>query len=412
MALSVIGCELVVDVDVPAYPPTLAINSFPEAGAAWQAYVTSALPVLSSAPFDETGVDDGTVEVFHNGERLVALTYRPSFSDVDPYVADGPAVVPGQTYTLRASAPGYPTAEATTTVPVPAPLDTLGVRFADGPNVTINDLRADLRITDRPDHDTYFFLALRIRSNQSTFNLTFEITDAPFQPVTVFGDNEVSGLFFTDATFRNQSVDFSIQTNVAVDATTEVILYTVDEAYYRYHTTLRDQQDTRDNPFAEPVPVFSNVRNGLGIVAGLAAAPAIIIAPRPLIRADVAGTYQVQQFTYSASLDSGSVPLATEPEDFALTLGLDGHVEGRLRLGAGQWPPLLSGYDGSFTGTYTIEPSTKQVQLSINEVDALNFTLRFSRCSFTCRALSVGRGVLSLSDFPLTSLLLVSGDLN
>jgi hypothetical protein len=39
-----------------------------------------------------------------------------------------------------------------------------------------------------------------------------------------------------------------------------------DEAYYQYHRSLFSFEG--DNPFAEPVRLYSNVNGGLGVVAG------------------------------------------------------------------------------------------------------------------------------------------------
>ena len=44
-------------------------------------------------------------------------------------------------------------------------------------------------------------------------------------------------------------------------------LLTTDEAYYRYHATLRQSRESDSNPFAEPVLVYSNMKNGLGVFA-------------------------------------------------------------------------------------------------------------------------------------------------
>ena len=34
--------------------------------------------------------------------------------------------------------------------------------------------------------------------------------------------------------------------------------------YYRYHQALQRQQEVESNPFAEPVPIPTNIRGGLG----------------------------------------------------------------------------------------------------------------------------------------------------
>ena len=49
----------------------------------------------------------------------------------------------------------------------------------------------------------------------------------------------------------------------------ELVLYLLrtDEAYFRYHGSLRRQDDIDGNPFAEPAPLYGNVTGGLGVFA-------------------------------------------------------------------------------------------------------------------------------------------------
>jgi hypothetical protein len=45
-------------------------------------------------------------------------------------------------------------------------------------------------------------------------------------------------------------------------------LLNVDEAYFRYYDAVERQNQLGDNPFAEPVPVPTNILGGLGCFAG------------------------------------------------------------------------------------------------------------------------------------------------
>ncbi|WP_234364346.1 DUF4249 family protein [Lunatibacter salilacus] len=45
-------------------------------------------------------------------------------------------------------------------------------------------------------------------------------------------------------------------------------LKSVTESYYQYHTTSDLQDWNEGDPFAQPVQVFSNIPNGLGILMG------------------------------------------------------------------------------------------------------------------------------------------------
>ncbi|MEM1095548.1 MAG: DUF4249 domain-containing protein [Bacteroidota bacterium] len=409
VAVVVTGCELVVDVDVPTLPATLTVNSFPEAGASWEAHLAAAVPVVSTQQVQESVISDGTVEVFHNGARIAELAYTPADTDPNfllspPYRSQGPRVVAGETYTLRASAPGYSAVEATTTIPTPVALDTLRSRLTPSSDGFSQRLRADLTITDAPNADTYYFLAFRSISGGPTFNDFFELINAPFRTVSAFEDNSVNGLFFSDATFRNQTVEFSIEASVNIGSISEIVLYTVEEAYFRYHTALRDQQDTQENPFAEPAPVYSNVQNGLGIVASLAAAPAIVINPEPISFTEIAGTYQAQTFQYLDSADGTPIQVIINPTDFTMTLAVDGTITGELRLPPNRYADFLDGYDGTFTGQYTINSIRNTVDIDLAPFDVFDRTYVFERCGTGCKLLRLDE---RFDVFPRTTLFLI-----
>ena len=47
----------------------------------------------------------------------------------------------------------------------------------------------------------------------------------------------------------------------------EMALYEVDANYYTYHRTVRENARNDNNPFVEPTPTFTNIKNGLGCFA-------------------------------------------------------------------------------------------------------------------------------------------------
>jgi hypothetical protein len=51
----------------------------------------------------------------------------------------------------------------------------------------------------------------------------------------------------------------------------QVVLASTTEALFRYEQTRKLHKSVRENPFAEPVAVYTNVQNGVGIFAGYTA---------------------------------------------------------------------------------------------------------------------------------------------
>lgn len=73
----------------------------------------------------------------------------------------------------------------------------------------------------------------------------------------------------------NAYIDFSYVNQVRKDEQAFVYVYTMSDAYdsylksaiNAYQNRLFDSSGAISNPFAEPTPVYSNIKNGLGIWA-------------------------------------------------------------------------------------------------------------------------------------------------
>ncbi|MFN3489296.1 MAG: DUF4249 domain-containing protein [Emticicia sp.] len=53
----------------------------------------------------------------------------------------------------------------------------------------------------------------------------------------------------------------------------------LSKEFYDYQLSLFKFQDSQDNPFAEPAPVFSNIKNGLGCFAGYNRSEKVVVLP-------------------------------------------------------------------------------------------------------------------------------------
>ena len=84
-------------------------------------------------------------------------------------------------------------------------------------------------------------------------------------------ENEI---YFSDDYFNgaHYSFDFTIGSFFGGERVGPMryVLESITPEYYKYLTSLRLQQDRADDPFAQPVQVFTNVEGGVGIFSGLA----------------------------------------------------------------------------------------------------------------------------------------------
>lgn len=269
------GCTTTVEVDLPDHPPKIVANSFFRPGAVWEVHLSEARNLIEgrSAIRD---IETGVVEILENEQVVVRL----------PYVGDGLYRSPnqgpraGQSYTLRVSAHGYESVEATDVVPPSVP-----VTFV--PNFVHRDSRSGkldvkIRIQDPLDQDNYyrlfvFYRVVNERNEVSFYDVNFRTEDpaikAENSTIFEFENKTLRNVLFSDAFFEEQAheVEISIEEPLlrqGQDGAIQVMLFGVSKTYYDYASTYQLHTDVRDNPFAQPVQVHTNVEHGFGIFAG------------------------------------------------------------------------------------------------------------------------------------------------
>ncbi len=268
------GCETVIDVDPPDYTPELVVNSFFSPDSVWSIHVSRSAPILDAELNQEQSwVENAVVEVLEAEQRVATLTYRGR----GVYRAADEKPVGGKTYTVKVQAPGFTPVEATDTLPVASEFS--NVRTSDGgfteEGTPLTRLQVDL-VDPAHQTDHYFLSVLASDPSSGWTTSSFFISD---DPVLRRGedllDDESSfyiGRFFSDAQFQGETYTLTLdvpEAGIFGGDTHIVQLSHVSPAFFRYDQTRRLQDDTKDNPFAEPVPIFTNVEGGLGIFAGI-----------------------------------------------------------------------------------------------------------------------------------------------
>jgi hypothetical protein len=77
--------------------------------------------------------------------------------------------------------------------------------------------------------------------------------------------------FWDGAAFRDDAFDGQKQ-RITIDldyvGNNGILLISATEEHFLYHLSYKAYQDSNGDPFAQPVQIYSNVENGLGIFAG------------------------------------------------------------------------------------------------------------------------------------------------
>lgn len=272
LILVVSSCELVVDVDIPLEKNKLVVNSLFNPDSTWKARVSLSRHILDEAPFSY--VENAQLVVFEGETAIDTL----KFDSLGYYRSANGRPVAGKDYSIRASAPGYDEALAFSSCP-----KDLQAEFSAIQSTVGEDGRPEYAFTinlqDSPGQDFYQVMAI------AEYRYTNPYTGQGFvnrSNVQLWSDDEgidddeianFEGFFFPDVLFdgKNFSINAKMQPNMwGGNAKLKYYIYfrSVSQDYYKYKTTSLLQNYTSGDPFAQPVNVYTNIENGLGVFAG------------------------------------------------------------------------------------------------------------------------------------------------
>ncbi|MGD1848263.1 MAG: DUF4249 domain-containing protein [Salibacteraceae bacterium] len=261
------SCEKVIPIDAEVKAPKLVANSWVSPDTTYTVHLSQSLSVLAEG--DLENIENGTVRVLDAGGSLIeTLTHAG-----EGYYTGNERPVVGSTYRIEASAPGFNSISASSSVPGPSTIVSASGRsqsvgFEESLEVTVT-------IQDAPG-DNYYLLRLRRRrdSTRPDFNYYFITTNDPAFELSGDDDGSASWGPFRDVLFDGENYTFKITVPFFFfdpeddNLPFEIELYSTNEAGYNYRRSFELYKQTEGNPFAQPVQVFSNVEGGFGCVSG------------------------------------------------------------------------------------------------------------------------------------------------
>ncbi len=319
LAVTLMGCQedFILEASLPQPDPALVVNSIFQPDSLIEVYVNTNAPLLGGDK--PQAVTNARVVILADGEVLEELPFKDLFwldggFILNPLPADNPGnnesnrlvaryksdtlrPVPGQTYTVEVSAAGYDTVTGIDHIPASVTIqeaeytpetasDGLGVRgeiriVFDDPAGEVNyyNLRHHYRTIDV---STNFVIALT-----SGFELVSDLQDDLFgaDPDDLIGDNNPTqirddGITFSDAFFDGERKEIVIEvaddicgagTNSPPELQCQQVIEfsTVTQTFHDYHRTLKLQNESLQNPFAEAVRIKTNMSNNIGVFAGM-----------------------------------------------------------------------------------------------------------------------------------------------
>ena len=285
------SCEEPVDLDIATQEPQIVVNSTFLPGQPFQVSVSKSKNIL--APEADEYINDAIVRIFSNGEALEELQLKHFRHPL--YQSRITTPESGKVYRLEVSVPGKELVVAEDIVPFPVTLDDISldtIEIIGEADERVYKVEITVNFEDPIGAQDYYHLSLfnqlgtEDRENESMNGFDGEeevgTTLMPLSPLESDNANpavtfhyEEGGVLFNDETFDGQKTTlkfYSLLNLQEAGKYGEVVgfLRTVSRPYYLYHSTLSLQIANKDRPFVEPISVYSNIENGLGIFSGYA----------------------------------------------------------------------------------------------------------------------------------------------
>jgi hypothetical protein len=201
--------------------------------------------------------------------------------------------LPGQEYKVIVKVPGLPDASASTIIPnfVRIELiDTSRILLAPGTYYASNvGLQCKIEFSDPANENNYYLLKAYLINYLSSYHDSSTIGFICKDPIVEekLSSDELKGIAFSDKIINGQRHDLDIivkgetigkpyidytQSSWQEDHRTTVFfqLYSITEEYFKFIQSLNLYYKNYDNPLAEPVFMYSNVRGGYGMFSGAA----------------------------------------------------------------------------------------------------------------------------------------------
>lgn len=273
-ALLLAGCESTLDWTFESLPK-LTIIAHPSTGN-WDStrvYVFTSLSPLDSNQFYtpaklEVEVTELESEISYKldsvrkGDKLYFI-FPPNF------------LKEGFQYSIKAFAPGFEPVHATTEIPTPSKITDLEIKDVQIKPSDINDFKniVHYKVRFNIDHypDNWYYHIIFYNAYEGNPDKLYLVepepsNEIPFIPNYDFGilvdrhdipDGQPLEFSFVDWSIKNEDLK-----------TVYVELRSITQDYYKYSSTLAKQVLVRQDPFAEPIPIFNNIEGGYGNFSG------------------------------------------------------------------------------------------------------------------------------------------------
>lgn len=262
IVLGLAACTKQIPFDDPGMEPMLVINSFVEPNDSISLTLSRSASILR--PGDVENLDEADVELFENGTSVGQLT-----PDGNGVFRLDYAPTSGNEYEVRVTEDELGAVVSRTAIP--APVAVSNVTIEETTNVDDDGIQRVSFDLDDPTGDNFYILHLvEITPDGQKWDISF-VSIEPF-----FTGGSQDNYFWNGAAFRDDAFDGQVQ-RISIDVSNiwpeggndyYVQLISASEEHFLYHISYEAYMESNGDPFSQPVQIYSNVEDGLGIFAG------------------------------------------------------------------------------------------------------------------------------------------------
>lgn len=280
--ISSCNLETIIDMELNDADNLPVLNCLFTASTPFKVELSKSIKVLEDNP-TISYIQNAKVQLFANNQFIEELVYLPNNYYQSQYLAKT-----GENYLIKVEAFNYPTIEAYSTIPeLPNNVQIYATDSSFIENSLAYKYHVILELNDNVNENNYYALSvIDTLDTNSEITYCFSTSDA-----SIINSNKLNGDNFSEESDGNEEVFFCKEVLLSdklfngknykiefnVDARTSngenikpIIKFSaIIKDYYNYQQSVIQQSLYGDNPFKEPVVVYSNIKGkGMGIFAG------------------------------------------------------------------------------------------------------------------------------------------------
>lgn len=283
--------KTVVDKKLPEFKPVLVFNSILTTDTIAKASLSKNRFVLEEERYnkyepgkDSELINDAKISLFEDSKLLgqyreekklySSKYYSPEKGENYSFKLNPKA---GSVYKIKAEKKGFATIESTFKMPeLKADFNIKDIKVSEDKEPNAKRIRLTYAITDKPGRDFYKLTLLQkiVKENGESYYSKIYYDENKKVDDDFFGSEEDNdNSLFSDELFSEKTLEKTIsfirynsRTNKSFELIVE--LKSFSEGYFKYFKSLNKANNANGNPLSQPVQVYSNIENGLGVFGG------------------------------------------------------------------------------------------------------------------------------------------------